>query len=273
MTGLEIALFILGTAFIVISFFIVGNNDRTPKQAAASALDADSFEQLKEGFVSKSQKEADIILAETKEKLEDVSNDKIIAVGEYSDQILEKIGSNHKEVVFLYQMLNEKEEELKATVTRMENTRVECEKMMKEAEETKKTAQVSALQPSPEGTAQTGKTADDAAKVSPAKRQAPAARTRTAPAPVVPDSIAGRQAGTSGKAKPAAAKAGGTSGVALSKSRAQDTAGAQDDSQEGTFNRNDEIIALYKKGKSVMEISKLLGIGQGEVKLIINLYC
>ena len=41
----------------------------------------------------------------------------------------------------------------------------------------------------------------------------------------------------------------------------------------GAINRNDEIIALYKSGKSVMEISKLLGMGQGEVKLIIDLYC
>ncbi|MBO4506866.1 MAG: hypothetical protein J5728_10610, partial [Lachnospiraceae bacterium] len=41
----------------------------------------------------------------------------------------------------------------------------------------------------------------------------------------------------------------------------------------GAINRNDEIIALHKSGKSVMEISKLLGMGQGEVKLIIDLYC
>ena len=41
----------------------------------------------------------------------------------------------------------------------------------------------------------------------------------------------------------------------------------------GEINRNDEIIALHKSGKSIMEISKLLGMGQGEVKLIIDLYC
>jgi hypothetical protein len=37
--------------------------------------------------------------------------------------------------------------------------------------------------------------------------------------------------------------------------------------------KTNEVIALYKKKKSVMEISKLLNMGQGEVKLIIELYC
>ena len=46
-----------------------------------------------------------------------------------------------------------------------------------------------------------------------------------------------------------------------------------DNLDTGAINRNDEIIALHKSGKSIMEISKLLGMGQGEVKLIIDLYC
>lgn len=37
-------------------------------------------------------------------------------------------------------------------------------------------------------------------------------------------------------------------------------------------NTNDEIIKMYKQGKSVLEISKELNIGQGEVKLMIALY-
>lgn len=35
---------------------------------------------------------------------------------------------------------------------------------------------------------------------------------------------------------------------------------------------NEEIINMYKQGKSVLEISKELNIGQGEVKLMIALY-
>lgn len=35
---------------------------------------------------------------------------------------------------------------------------------------------------------------------------------------------------------------------------------------------SDEIIRLYNKGHSVLEISKMLEIGQGEVKLVIDMY-
>ena len=42
--------------------------------------------------------------------------------------------------------------------------------------------------------------------------------------------------------------------------------------EEEIVNRNDEIISLYKKGRSILEISKMLSMGQGEVKFVIDLY-
>ena len=35
---------------------------------------------------------------------------------------------------------------------------------------------------------------------------------------------------------------------------------------------NAQMLALYKQGKSILEISKMLHVGQGEVKLIVSLY-
>ncbi len=272
MTGLEIALFILGAAFIIISFFIVGNTDRTAKEAAASAFDTNTLEQMHEAFVEKSNKKADLILHDVEDKLESLSNDKIIAVGEYSDQMLQKIESNHKEVVFLYQMLNEKEEELKKTALGMENTRVECEKLLRTAEEAKqrveemaekakapvKAPAESALarpasgvrRPSAGSTANAG---NNESKPAPVRRKKsvevpePAAEVRKAPS----------RSTQVKDAEPLGAEA----------------QGAAENLDTGIINRNDEIIALHKSGKSVMEISKLLGMGQGEVKLIIDLYC
>ena len=37
-------------------------------------------------------------------------------------------------------------------------------------------------------------------------------------------------------------------------------------------NNTKEILALHRKGKSVVEISKALGLGQGEVRLVVDLY-
>ena len=288
MTGLEITLFILGAAFIIISFFIVGGNERSAKDAVRSALDANVLEQMHEDFVEKANKRADFLLHETEDKLESLSNDKIIAVGEYSDQMLEKIESNHKEVVFLYQMLNEKEEALKATALGMENTRIACEKMIRDAEATREAVDKAAA-------AAENRLSAVLAKPQAAKSPEPA---RTAPAPQpAPAKPAARPAGTAAKpAGTAAAKPAGTtaaktasSGTAAkpaarpaAKAPAARPAATNNTSvfeaptenlDTGAINRNDEIIALHKSGKSVMEISKLLGMGQGEVKLIIDLYC
>lgn len=299
MTGLEITLFILGTAFIIISFFIVDNSDKTPKDVATEALNADTLEQLRSDFVENSNREADIILRETEDKLENVSNDKIIAVGEYSDQVLEKINSNHKEVVFLYQMLNEKEEELKTEATKMDNMRIECEKMLKEAKEYKeaadesmakaesvaqsvakaseevktiaktvaKPAQAPVKKPVSQSTEQ--KVAAPAQKTAPAQK-ASAAQTATASRPVAGVRTAASQTSATQPVKrPVAPKRNVQPATTAPLSLSSLPSGGDTSSQ----NRNDEIIALYKSGKSVMEISKLLGMGQGEVKLIIDLYC
>ena len=292
MTGLEITLFILGTAFIIISFFIVDNSEKTPKNVTESALNADAFEQLRSDFVENSTREADIILHQTEDKLENVSNDKIIAVGEYSDQVLEKINSNHKEVVFLYQMLNDKEEELKAATTQMDNVRIECEKMLKEAKSFRDEAasEVEAV------TAKLAKAAAAPVAVSPAPVQKvvaqkpavqktsaqpknqTAAKTQALAKPQTKVAAAGS---TKTAVKTAVAAPAGTA-VRSTATRTVKPAPVPEapaslasmsaDSGAAGGNRNDEIIALHKSGKSVMEISKLLGMGQGEVKLIIDLY-
>lgn len=37
-------------------------------------------------------------------------------------------------------------------------------------------------------------------------------------------------------------------------------------------NKRDNVLKLYKQGKSVIEIAKTLGIGVGEVRLVIDLF-
>ena len=60
---------------------------------------------------------------------------------------------------------------------------------------------------------------------------------------------------------------------ALEKKIKKQTASVEAEGRDNrSLSRNEEIIELHKQGKTVMEISKLLGMGQGEVRLIINLY-
>lgn len=239
MTGFEVVLLILGIAFVVISCFIVDKSGNHDKTAVSSGLNEDELEQMISEAIERAQDETDRLVRDGEDRLENISNDKIIAVGEYSDQVLEKVGANHQEVVFLYQMLQDKEEELKSELQKIENSRVECERaiheldrVMKEAEELK--AQVKT-------------------EIRPAQEPAKTVVRQTASKPV-------RKTATVKTPQPA-------------KTVQPEPVKAVDARDTMMLSKNDEIIALYKENKSVMEISKLLKMGQGEVKLIIDLYC
>ncbi|MBR6665934.1 MAG: hypothetical protein IKL22_09510 [Lachnospiraceae bacterium] len=75
-------------------------------------------------------------MEKTERSLERISNEKIMAVSEYSDTVLAEIHKNHQEVMFLYDMLNDKHSNLKQTVTVVEKKAKEAEAMVKGAVET-----------------------------------------------------------------------------------------------------------------------------------------
>lgn len=56
-------------------------------------------------------------MEKTERVMEKTSNEKIMAINEFSNTVLEQIGKNHKEAVFLYDMLNDKHDKLKNTVS------------------------------------------------------------------------------------------------------------------------------------------------------------
>lgn len=256
MTGFEIALFVLGAAFVIISFFIVGDTDdnkskttENDKERIPDELTPELLEDMRIKLRSAAEDELDDIINDTEEKLNKQSNEKIMAVSEFSEQVIEKISTNHQEVVFLYQMLKDKEAELKETVQKLDNLRIECEKVLHDnkipaaeaGESIEKESITVKKETVPEAT---GQAADMASGVQ--KRTAePKKKASTVKKAVK-------------KSSPEPKRAMGIN-----------TAEKLD---AGITNRNEEIIALYKKKKSVMEISKLLGMGQGEVKLIIDLY-
>ena len=70
----------------------------------------------------------------TRDALEKLSNQKINELAEYSDTVLGEINKNHSEVMFLYDMLNDKHENLKNTVTEVEKTAKEVRQTVKDAE-------------------------------------------------------------------------------------------------------------------------------------------
>ncbi|MCR5331013.1 MAG: helix-turn-helix domain containing protein [Lachnospiraceae bacterium] len=333
MTGLEIALFILGAAFIIISFFIVdgGNNARKGPGQSETSITGEVLRRIGADTIEDLNHKSDLLIAESEDKLEAISNDKIIAVGEYSDQILEKINSNHKEVVFLYQMLNDKEDELKATASKLENVRIECEKLLKTKAALDEKAAAAARADAagvngvvgvqgvtgvPGIPGVTGVTrVSGASSVSGMNGAAGVSETTGVSGVTGVPGVTGvttRQASNTDnntdtvqkktvpqEKKPVSASVTAAEGTTVAKGRRSTSAGASSataaSAAKGTvrktpsqpvvtkpieaegrdnqsLSRNEEVISLYRQGRSVMEISKLLGMGQGEVRLIINLY-
>ena len=72
---------------------------------------------------------SDDMLENTEAKLDKIANQKIMAVGNYSEDVLKNIEENHNEVMFLYNMLNDKETTLKNTVRDIEAVKVSVRKM------------------------------------------------------------------------------------------------------------------------------------------------
>lgn len=60
---------------------------------------------------------------QTEISLDKLSNQKMLEMNEYSDTILQEINRNHNEVMFLYDMLNEKKKEINNTVRDMNVTK------------------------------------------------------------------------------------------------------------------------------------------------------
>lgn len=73
-------------------------------------------------------------IEKTERAMERVANEKIMAVNEYSDTVLEEINKNHKEVTFLYDMLNDKHDTLMADIGSANQVVEEIRQTVRDAE-------------------------------------------------------------------------------------------------------------------------------------------
>ncbi len=216
MTTLEITLIIIGVIFLIGSFMV---NDKL------SHKDIDKIAQMtSEELKIITEKElnsakstiTDIIddqitekTAETKRSLEKETNSKIMAINEYSDTVLESINKAHNEIMFLYSMLNDKQEELTQLTGNIER----ISSQVRDTFEPLKDSHMD-----------------------------------TVSAPTV-----------SVQLKPAVPL---ESEIPVSDPKLPQT----------DANHNLSILSLHKSGKSAVEIARDLGLGTGEVKLVIDLF-
>ena len=137
----EIILLLAGGIVFILSFVIPAGKEEDHEETRGLAkeeirnLVSEELESVR-GHVDDVVEEAvTYSIEKTERSLERLSNEKIMAVSEYSDTVLSEIHKNHEEVMFLYDMLNDKHVNIKNTVSEVNKTVKEAEETKREAEE------------------------------------------------------------------------------------------------------------------------------------------
>lgn len=246
MTTIEIVLCLAGIALCVISFLLPDGQKETavPDQK----LMEDMIRELAEKEIAGSKLKMEEMLEETtsygmekaERALERTTNEKIGAVSEYAETVIEDINKNHKEVMFLYDMLNSKHENLKETVVEVSQTAKEAEKAVQVLEDTAKKVEIT-LQEDGEHKEQERQRKEE----------------EFVPLDVIEFS---NLSSVKEKKKPKRSEREKASKVSIQ--------------FEGGDNKNnnEKILELHNMGKSNMAIAKELGLGVGEVNLVVDLF-
>lgn len=242
MTALEVCLVVVGIVTIAISYFISDKNadERMQKAVEKLVLSEETKQSLMKQTRDTVEKTLNGMSEEIAEKaeiqLEKLSTEKIMAVHDYSDTVLDEIGKNHNEVMFLYSMLDDKGKEVKDTVR-------EAQKAVKSMHGIKR-AQASQMEQL------SNKTEHNSEKEEKDKREKNEA-----------EALAGMIEKNEADALPGETE----ENPFPKKGRREETVKSED-------KRRDDIIERYEQGKSNIEIAKELGLGIGEIKLVISLY-
>ena len=307
---MEIVLIILGVAAFIGSFLLPAGKN-TPEQVSEQVSEEAIKEMVEKEMEGAKAQIGEIVdetvnyaMEKTERSMDRLTNEKMMAVNEYSDTVLEEINKNHKEVVFLYDMLNDKHENIKSTVSKVEKTVSEVKQTVKDAEILAKE-----VESSTEEAINTVQAAQQAAPV-PVPAPVPAPVPTPAPAPVpVPEPVKPEpefkpieakkvdvlyrpveaehidQVAAVASTEPSGQIKGMTESwpneVAAEEGTdtkpERETAAPAANVPSGTTeaggrNSNERILELHKIGKSNMAIAKELGLGIGEVKLVIDLF-
>lgn len=118
---------VIGIICVIVGIILglTDNNEKEATESSASDYDAASqVSQVAQTIDSIIEKKMQDIEDKTEARLDKISNTKILEMNEYADGVLKEINRNHNEVMFMYDMLNEKDKEIKTTVKDVNVTRM-----------------------------------------------------------------------------------------------------------------------------------------------------
>ena len=308
---MEIILLSLGIVLFFVSFFI--GEKKTDENSAESIseeeirrLVQDEFEKTRDKLNNITDETVNYSVEKAERQLEKITNEKMMAMGEYSDTIMNQINTSHQEVVFLSDMLSKNKNDLtimlgqamKDAKEAMENSGEAVEKSRLAKEEAGNALEISSK------AAQNGAVAEE--KMIAARKfiQSDAAEadinniidardTNDDNEPDNRDGVKKRKRKNKDN-EPSENDNNDVmsdiESIAISEPVKKKTVRRKkksdsNDSFEGTQislqfdtdsdsadNSNEKILNLHKMGKSNVAIAKELGLGVGEVKLVIDLF-
>ncbi len=132
MNWMEAALLILGIGAFVASFIIPEkkNNDEKTQEIDVEVirkLIEKEMETAKGRVTEVVDETLEYAVEKTERAAERISNEKIMAISEYSETVLADMNKTHQEIMFLYDMLNDKHENLKETAKQVDRQAKEAE--------------------------------------------------------------------------------------------------------------------------------------------------
>ena len=273
MTGLEIALLTIGLIVIVASFVFSSKSDGDTMHNVKDVTFTDKQkENIKKQIMDILDEQIDNVKEQTEISLDKLSNQKMLEMNEYSDTILQEINRNHNEVMFLYDMLNEKKKEINNTVRDMNVTKKEIEKSKTVP---KKQTVIDSIKDMSEDTggfmASEELLREEQKDVNTRKKDI--LNQLDAVVEAVSDDVSADLEAVEKKPKKRTST-GRTAAKRMKETVKKET--LREDNRDPkafeTGNNNEKILQLSKEGKSNVEIAKELGLGIGEVKLVIDLF-
>ncbi len=244
---MEIGLIILGAIILILGYALPAG-----KGGGAAEMGVRIDEELIRGLVEREAKEVknrlnDMVdetvaysVEKTERAMERLTNEKIMAINEYSEQVMEGINKNHQEVIFLYDMLNDKHDTFVKTLSDADRRMKVIKQEVQDIEITVKEA----VDPVKDGIEEEEKEKN----TEDTERQD--GRAENGFVPFSPEKVEISDQ------------------VLRKENRAEELVNGEEQSR----NNNEKILRLHKLGKSVTAIAKDLGLGVGEVKLVIDLY-
>ncbi len=142
----EIVLIVAGFAAIIIGYLLpaskeMDEEDKLLMEREIRELVRREVEDQKETIANMVDDTVDNSLDRTERAMERISNEKLSAIGEYSDTVINDIHKNHDEVMFMYDMLNDKHKNLTNVVSEVSKKTDEAKQAVRDAELTAKEAQ------------------------------------------------------------------------------------------------------------------------------------